>query len=598
MTFTTDRLRHRRSRTLPSPSPSSLATTGLLFLLLAQILLAVAAPPFGLARADGIPDLSVSSGDISFLPEIPEQAVPFAIRATVRNIGNATGSGTVKFYVGNLFTDWIAVREVNVSVDTGGAVSASVSLSLPAGIFRLTVQVINVAPTDGNWSNNIAFTTVEVSPALPDLAIYGTDLALSLGRPREGEPFIMYARVNNLGNANGSGIVEFYVDPAGTGGDAPIRAVNVSVASRNASVASISLTLALGLHTLEVRVVGVLPSDRYPANNIASLIVDVLSAESPEGRPLTLHLEGANITMRGGMNQPISLNVTAHNGRALGVVVIVVNSSGAFAEPLGLPVDIEDGQTAHLNLRIMAPERSGEWKITVQAVALNARSNKTPIFLHVSSSSSQSATSDGSAATVVTVVVVVGLLLGGVNSVERGRYRFLGLLLPLYTRLRKEGLLDQYTRGKIHGCILANPGEHFGAIAKALGVSASNLAYHLRVLERGGVVSSRKDGSLRRFYPRGVALPEAGDPKLTWVQMAIRDVVREAPDINQKGLASVLKLHPSTVNSHVKGLLERGIILASRKGMSIRYRLNSEVAASQIEEEATRSDLSAPTKSG
>ncbi len=46
---------------------------------------------------------------------------------------------------------------------------------------------------------------------------------------------------------------------------------------------------------------------------------------------------------------------------------------------------------------------------------------------------------------------------------EAGRYRFLGLLVPLYTKLKKEEILDDFTRGKIYGYIVANPGDNYNS---------------------------------------------------------------------------------------------------------------------------------------
>jgi PKD repeat protein/DNA-binding transcriptional ArsR family regulator len=111
------------------------------------------------------------------------------------------------------------------------------------------------------------------------------------------------------------------------------------------------------------------------------------------------------------------------------------------------------------------------------------------------------------------------LLIGGLGALsifiltfatEAGRYRYLGLLIPLYTKLKKDEILDHYTRGEIHGYIVANPGDHYNAIKKALKLSDGSFAHHVRILEKEGIIKSARDGTHRRFYPKEMQVPENG----------------------------------------------------------------------------------------
>ena len=172
---------------------------------------------------------------------------------------------------------------------------------------------------------------------------------------------------------------------------------------------------------------------------------------------------------------------------------------------------------------------------------------------------------------VLTVSLLVVLAsFAGAYGTEFGRSSLFGLLAPLYTRLRKEKVLDHFTRGNVYGYVVANPGDSYGSIKEALGLSNGSLAYHLNVLEVTGYVRSARDGTLRRVYPATMRIP-SNDGTLKKTQLLILEVVRETPGISQKDIASLLGVSSPTVNYHMDGMLKQGIVRAERKGIRVRY---------------------------
>jgi DNA-binding MarR family transcriptional regulator len=156
----------------------------------------------------------------------------------------------------------------------------------------------------------------------------------------------------------------------------------------------------------------------------------------------------------------------------------------------------------------------------------------------------------------VAAIMPLGILaaVGAFAATETGRYKLLALLfVPLFTRIKKEEVLDNYTRGLIHGFIIANPGDHYSAIKDALGLSNGNLAYHLKTLEREGIVQSRMDGMYRRFFPANEALLPR-DGKYFSVQNRIVQQIRENPGISQKEISGKVGASRSTVNYHISVL--------------------------------------------
>jgi predicted transcriptional regulator/PKD repeat protein len=174
-------------------------------------------------------------------------------------------------------------------------------------------------------------------------------------------------------------------------------------------------------------------------------------------------------------------------------------------------------------------------------------------------------------------VAAVGVLaiVGGVYATEIGKSALLGLMMPLYTKLRKKEVLDQFTRGKIYGYILANPGENYNSVQKALDMPNGSFAYHLQVLEREEFVRSGREGTRRYLYPYEMRIPST-QGTLKRSQLLILEKIRDTPGISQKDIASFLGVSQSTVNYHIKELLGLGIIRTERRGMRLRYFLNAD----------------------
>jgi len=170
----------------------------------------------------------------------------------------------------------------------------------------------------------------------------------------------------------------------------------------------------------------------------------------------------------------------------------------------------------------------------------------------------------------------VGLVaLAGVfvffGATELGVYSLFSFLVFLYTKIKREEVLDNYVRGQIHGYIVANPGDHYNSILKALKLNNGTLAWHIRKLEDEGVVKARTDGIHKRFYPSETVVPEPDGGAMTEVQRMIMAKVAETPGISQKDIAGLLKVSGSTVNYHIGTLVGQGKVRQERDGMRVRY---------------------------
>jgi len=163
----------------------------------------------------------------------------------------------------------------------------------------------------------------------------------------------------------------------------------------------------------------------------------------------------------------------------------------------------------------------------------------------------------------VTLIVAFSII-GLLGGTEVGRYALLaGLLIPLYTKLMKDRVLDHYLRGKIHGYIIANPGEHYNAIKEQLDVTNGALSYHLRVLEREGYIRSRMDGMYKRFYPSEMKLPRSTH-RISSFQEVILTIVKNNHGVSQKDIARRIGVSSQVINYHIKLLEDARLIQVDR----------------------------------
>lgn len=155
---------------------------------------------------------------------------------------------------------------------------------------------------------------------------------------------------------------------------------------------------------------------------------------------------------------------------------------------------------------------------------------------------------------------------------RREWWRYLTILgfLPLYTRLQKRHVLDHKTRERIHQLIMDQPGIHYSALKDATGLNAGALVHHLRTLERHALVTSRREGTLRRFYPVGARLPAPPAIVFTPTQSRILELLDQRP-MTQRELAETLGITQQGVSYHLKTLERKGQLMLERDGGEWRY---------------------------
>ena len=128
----------------------------------------------------------------------------------------------------------------------------------------------------------------------------------------------------------------------------------------------------------------------------------------------------------------------------------------------------------------------------------------------------------------------------------------------VYTKMRREQLLEHKIRAQIFEHINKNPGVHYRGILNDLNLQIGVLNHHLNMLEQEQFIKSLQDGMYRRFYPKG--MPVKTGLILSDVQEKILKLIQSTPGISQTSIARTLGFTRMVVNYHIKILSNAGFV--------------------------------------
>jgi predicted transcriptional regulator len=143
--------------------------------------------------------------------------------------------------------------------------------------------------------------------------------------------------------------------------------------------------------------------------------------------------------------------------------------------------------------------------------------------------------------------------------------------LPLYCRIRKDEVLDNFIRGRIFEYIRVNPGSSYNRIMHELGVRNGTLVHHLKMLERHDMIYARRDGIYKRFFPRKLKVPKKA--YLSGIQEMILKTITDNPGISQVDIAKELDKPKQVVHYHCRQMAKGGIIRRKKVGRTFKCRV-------------------------
>lgn len=145
-------------------------------------------------------------------------------------------------------------------------------------------------------------------------------------------------------------------------------------------------------------------------------------------------------------------------------------------------------------------------------------------------------------------------------------------VLPLYSRVRVGGSLDNDTRRRIFDQVKALPGQSIAEIAGTVGVSHSTASYHLDRLLEFSLLASTQDGNKTRFFANGGAFTEEERRVLAALSNAQTRralvAILASPGSYRAELTTTLQVSSPTINWHLRRLLGAGLVAEERRGRS------------------------------
>ncbi|UCC92340.1 MAG: hypothetical protein JSW25_06610, partial [Thermoplasmata archaeon] len=115
---------------------------------------------------------------------------------------------------------------------------------------------------------------------------------------------------------------------------------------------------------------------------------------------------------------------------------------------------------------------------------------------------------------------------------------------------------------------------HYSALREEFGLSNGETAYHLAMLERERMVTSVRDGKLKRFYSVGVDLPKGADRSPDDLRRAMVRLVRRRPGINQMEVMEQLGMDRDCASYYLRNLVKEGRLIDGKDGRYTIYMVN------------------------
>jgi outer membrane protein assembly factor BamB/predicted transcriptional regulator len=173
----------------------------------------------------------------------------------------------------------------------------------------------------------------------------------------------------------------------------------------------------------------------------------------------------------------------------------------------------------------------------------------------------------GTAEVVVATISVV-VLASVLMATDVGQFSYFSFASMFYTKKKQEEILDNFIRGQLYGRISECPGLNLSELSRKVGSPTGTIVYHLRTLEREGLIKTCRQGLNKLFFSSNVIIPE-GFLELKPFQRLLLSLIEKNPGISQQKLSKLTQVSAPTINRHIHDLEERSFIMIS-KGSSTR----------------------------
>jgi len=135
--------------------------------------------------------------------------------------------------------------------------------------------------------------------------------------------------------------------------------------------------------------------------------------------------------------------------------------------------------------------------------------------------------------------------------------------LALFTRVRRDSLLEHPIRRRIQDALREEPGLHKNALARRVEVPHGQLDHHLTKLREGGLVTDVVSGGYRCWFLAGsmdAPRMRAEAAARSRGARAVMAVVRDRPGLSLSEVARRAGMNPGTVHYHLRRLESAGAV--------------------------------------
>ncbi|MBM4136118.1 MAG: hypothetical protein FJ241_04720 [Nitrospira sp.] len=248
-----------------------------------------------------LPDLSITSDDITFTPQVPITGQSVTITATVRNIGE-TGAGnvTIDFYDGDPSAGGILIGNALVqSIGAGSFAGVQLTTEFITGSHNIYVVLDrDNSIAESNEANNTATKVLHVGGGFTELSINRNDITFNPAYPVEGDPVLINAAVHNEGNGEVNDVlVRFYLGDPDSGGIQIGSDITIpSISARNVEIVNTTWdsTGHAGNNNIYVKVdpLNIIPE----VNELNNKALKTLKVSAVTGADLTVSSADINYT--------------------------------------------------------------------------------------------------------------------------------------------------------------------------------------------------------------------------------------------------------------------------------------------------------------
>lgn len=159
-------------------------------------------------------------------------------------------------------------------------------------------------------------------------------------------------------------------------------------------------------------------------------------------------------------------------------------------------------------------------------------------------------------------LLIVGGLLAGTEVGKMGLFSF---IMPLYSRVNKDKVLDNFSRGTVYGHVVEHPGINFTELKGLSNIASGTLTYHLKVLEGEGLIVAHNRGTRRIFFATSINA-STRDLVLNKSEQMVFSMISANPGISQAGIAEEADLSESTIHRIVGSLELKGLVSVEKGG--------------------------------